>query len=73
MLDNEVTVKCVTTVKKRFVPDLRVIEVPCNGHMKYILIDFDDNEAYAFNSVSELLEFVKREKTDVESHVTECP
>jgi len=73
MLDYEVTVKCVTTVKKRFVPDLRVVEVPCNGHMKYILIDFDDNEAHAFNSVSELLEFVKREKTDVESYVTECP
>jgi len=73
MLDNEVTVKCVTTARKRFVPNLRVIEVPCNGHMKYILIDFDDNETYAFYSVSELLEFVKREKTDVESHVTECP
>jgi len=73
MLGNEVTVKCVTTVRKRFVPDLRVIEVPCNGHMKYILIDFDDNEAYAFFSVSELLEFIKQEKTDVESHVTECP
>ena len=73
MLDNEVTVKCVTTARKRSVPDLRVIEMPCNGHMKYILIDFDDNEAYAFDNMSELLEFVKREKTDVESHVTECP
>jgi hypothetical protein len=73
MLGNEVTVKCVTTVRKRFVPDLRVIEVPCNGHMKYILIDFDDNEAHVFDNMSGLLEFVKREKTDVESYVTECP
>jgi hypothetical protein len=73
MLDYELAVKCMTTARKRFVPNLRVIEVPCNGHMKYILIDFDDNEAYAFYSVSELLEFVKREKTDVESYVTECP
>ena len=47
--------------------------MPCNGHMKYILIDVDDSEAYVFYSVSDLLEFVKREKTDVESYVTECP
>ena len=73
MLDYEVTVKCVTTARRRSVPNLRVIEVPCNGHIKYILIDFDDNETYAFYSVSELLEFVKREKTNVESYVTECP
>jgi hypothetical protein len=72
MLDNEVTVKCVTTARKRSVPNLRVVEVSCNGHMKYILIDFDDNEAHAFYSVSELIEFIKREKTDVESYVTEC-
>jgi hypothetical protein len=73
MLDYEVTVKCVTTARKRSVPNLRVIEVPCNGHMKYILIDFDDDEAYVFYNMSALLEFVKREKTDMESHVTECP
>ncbi len=73
MLGFETTVKCVTTARKRFVPNLRVVEVPCNGHMKYILIDFDDNESYVFYSVSELLEFVKWEKTDVESYVTECP
>jgi coenzyme F420-reducing hydrogenase delta subunit len=73
MLGYETTVKCVATVRKRFVSNLRVIEVPCNGHVKYILIDFDDNEAYVFYSVSELLEFVRREKTDVESHVAECP
>ncbi len=69
----EVEVKCITTARKRFVADLRVLEVPCNGHMAYILVDFDDNEAHAFSNVSELLEFVKREKTDVESYVTECP
>jgi len=69
----EIDVKCVATTRKRSVPNLRVVEVPCNGHMKYILIDFDYDEAYVFYSVSELLEFVKREKTDVESHVTECP
>ena len=69
----EINVKCVTTARKRFVANLRVFEVPCNGHVKYILIDVDDNEAYIFYSISELLEFVKREKTDVESHVTECP
>jgi hypothetical protein len=68
----EIDVKCVATARKRSVPNLRVVEVPCNGHMKYILIDFDDDEAYVFYSVSELLEFVKQEKTDVESHVTEC-
>jgi coenzyme F420-reducing hydrogenase delta subunit len=73
MLDYEVSVKCITTARKRTVPNLRVIEVPCNGHIKYILIDFDKSEAYAFYSVSELLEFVKREKTDVESYATECP
>jgi hypothetical protein len=69
MLDYEVSVKCITTARKRTVPNLRVIEVPCNGH----IIDFDESEAYVFYSVSEPLEFVKREKTDVESHVTECP
>ncbi len=69
----EINVKCVTTARRRFVSNLRVLEVPCNGHVKYILIDFDDNESYVFYSVSELLEFVKREKTDVESYVTECP
>jgi hypothetical protein len=69
----EIGVKCVTTARKRFVSNLRVLEVPCNGHVKYILFDFDDNEAHAFYSMSELLEFVKREKTDVESYVTECP
>ncbi len=69
----EIDVKCVATARRRFVPDLRVLEVPCNGHVKYILIDFDNSEAYVFYSVSELLEFVKREKTDVESYVTECP
>jgi hypothetical protein len=73
MLDYEVSVKCITTARKRTVPNLRVVEVPCNGHIKYILVDFDESEAYIFYSVSELLEFVKREKTDVESHVTECP
>ena len=73
MLDSEVTVKCVATVRRRFVPDLRIVEIPCNGHIKYILIDFDSNEAHAFYSVSELLEFVRREKTNVESYVTECP
>ena len=73
MPDYELSVKCVATARRRFVADLRVLEVPCNGHMKYILIDFEDNEAYVFYSVSELLEFIKREKTDVESHVTECP
>jgi hypothetical protein len=73
MLDNELTVKCVTTARRRFVSNLLVLEVPCNGHMKYILIDADDSEAYAFYSVSDLLEFVKREKTNVESYVVECP
>jgi hypothetical protein len=73
MLDYEIVVKCVATTRKHTVPYLRVIEVPCNGHIKYILVDFDENETYAFYSVSELLEFVKREKTDVESYVTECP
>jgi coenzyme F420-reducing hydrogenase delta subunit len=73
MLGYETTVKCVTTARKRFVSNLRVVEVPCNGHVKYILIDFDDSEAYVFYSVSELLEFVRREKTDVESYVAECP
>jgi hypothetical protein len=70
---HEIDVKCITTVRKRFVADLRALTVPCNGDTKYILIDFDDNEAYAFDNMSELLEFVKREKTDVESYVTECP
>jgi hypothetical protein len=69
----ELTVKCITTARRRFVADLRVLEVPCDNDVKYILIDFDDNEAYAFSSMSELLEFVKREKTDVESYVAECP
>jgi hypothetical protein len=69
----EINVKCITTARRRFVGNLRVLEVPCNGGVKYILLDFDDNEAYAFDGMSELLEFVKREKTDVESHVTECP
>jgi len=73
MTGYELAVKCVRTAGRRFVADLRIIEVPCNGHVKYILIDFDDNEAYAFYSMSELLEFVKREKTDVESYATECP
>jgi coenzyme F420-reducing hydrogenase delta subunit len=73
MSSYETTVKCVTTARKRFVSNLRIVEVPCNGHVKYVLIDFDDNEAHVFYSVSELLEFVKREKTDVESYVTECP
>ncbi len=69
----EIDVKCIATARRRLVSNLRVLEVPCNGHVKYILIDFDDNEAYSFYSASELLEFVKREKTDVESYVTECP
>jgi hypothetical protein len=69
----ELAVKCITTARRRFVADLRVLEVSCNGNMKYILIDIDDNEAYMFDNISELLEFVKREKTDVESYVTECP
>jgi hypothetical protein len=69
----ELTVKCVTTARKRFVADLRIIEVSRNDHVKYILVDFDDNEACVFSSMSELLEFVKREKTDVESYVTDCP
>jgi hypothetical protein len=73
MADYELTVNCVATARRRFVANLRIIEVPCNGHVKYILIDLDDNEAYAFYSMSELLEFVKREKTGVESRVTECP
>jgi hypothetical protein len=73
MLDYEISVKCVATARRRMVPNLRVLEVPCNGHVKYILIDFDDSEAYVFFSMSELLEFVKQEKTDVESHVAECP
>ena len=73
MLSYEIAVKCVATAKKWSVPYLRILEVPCNGHVKYVLIDFDDNEAYVFYSVSELLEFVKREKTEVESYVAECP
>jgi len=73
MLGYEVDVKCISTARRRFVSNLRVLEVPCEGHIKYILFDFDENEAYVFYSVSEMLEFVKQEKTDVESHVTECP
>jgi hypothetical protein len=73
MMDYEINIKCVSTTRKRSVPNLRVLEVPCNGHMKYILVDFDDNEAYVFYNISDLLEFVKREKTDVESYVAECP
>jgi len=73
MLGYEVDVKCISTARRRFVSNLRVLEVPCEGHIKYILFDADENEAYIFYSVSELLEFVKQEKTDVESHVTECP
>jgi coenzyme F420-reducing hydrogenase delta subunit len=73
MPDYEITVKCVATARRRSVPNLRVIEVPCNGHVKYILIDVDDNEAYVFYNTVKLFEFVKREKTDVESYVTDCP
>jgi len=73
MTGYELTVKCVRTARRRFVADLRIIEVSCDDNTKYILIDFDDNEAYVFDSISELLEFVKREKTDVESYVTDCP
>jgi hypothetical protein len=73
MMDYEINIKCVSTARKRSVPNLRVLEVPCNGHMKYILVDFDDNEAYVFYNISGLLEFIKREKTDVESYVADCP
>jgi hypothetical protein len=69
----EINVKCITTARKRFVADLRVLEVLYNGYVLYILVDFDDNETYVFNNMSELLEFVRREKTDVESYVAECP
>jgi hypothetical protein len=54
---------------------IRIHEVPCDGMIRYVVHHVEEEDLHIFDSVSEALEFIKREYVDTKSplRIGECP
>ncbi len=52
---------------------IRIYVIGCDGMVRYIVQNVEEEDLYAFDSVAEALEFIKREFDKLYLKIGECP